>query len=338
MSNDQELHVVIGATGGTGSAIVRQLATQGKRVRAVNRTKRAARLDGVEVVAADATNAQQMRLACQDAAVVYNCVNPPFTQWAELFPRVMAGVIEGAAAAGATLVYADNTWMYSNARQPITEHTPLDPQGPKGELRVRLTEMLLDAHQSGKVRATIGRAPELYGPLVQSLLAANLFRAALTKKTARWPGRLDTPLSILFIDDFACGLIVLGQHPAAGDIWHISPAEPITGREFTRMLFEEVGQPPKVGVVSRRMVQMLGLFWPVAREGAELMYQFEAPYIVDGSKFQQAFGTYTPTRHRDDIQSTLEWYRHKLSLEQTERKNAWWREVLRYGETSQIRR
>lgn len=33
-----ELHVVIGASGGTGSAIVRELVAQGKRVRGVNRS------------------------------------------------------------------------------------------------------------------------------------------------------------------------------------------------------------------------------------------------------------------------------------------------------------
>ena len=35
---------------------------------------------GVEAVAADATDAAQMRQACAGAAVVYNCVNPPFAR------------------------------------------------------------------------------------------------------------------------------------------------------------------------------------------------------------------------------------------------------------------
>ncbi|MEP0920137.1 NAD(P)H-binding protein [Leptolyngbya sp. DQ-M1] len=80
-----ELHVVIGASGGTGSAIVRELVAQGKRVRGVNRSGHANFPLNIELLEADATNQAQMREVCQGATVVYNCVNPPFTQWRELF-------------------------------------------------------------------------------------------------------------------------------------------------------------------------------------------------------------------------------------------------------------
>jgi uncharacterized protein YbjT (DUF2867 family) len=38
MSDADKLHVVVGASGGTGSALVRALLTRGRRVRAVNRS------------------------------------------------------------------------------------------------------------------------------------------------------------------------------------------------------------------------------------------------------------------------------------------------------------
>ena len=77
-SHEDGLHVVVGASGGTGSAVVRELHAAGRRVRAINRSGRTAAPPGVEAVAADATDAAQMRRACAGAAVVYNCVNPPF--------------------------------------------------------------------------------------------------------------------------------------------------------------------------------------------------------------------------------------------------------------------
>lgn len=80
MTEADELHVVIGASGGTGSAIVRELVARGKRVRGVNRSGHANVPSVIEMVRADATNPDNIREVCQGATVVYNCVNPPFAQ------------------------------------------------------------------------------------------------------------------------------------------------------------------------------------------------------------------------------------------------------------------
>ncbi|QDO89984.1 hypothetical protein FNH13_18025 [Ornithinimicrobium ciconiae] len=65
MNEDQELHVVIGASGGTGSALVRELCKRGRRVRAVNRSGQVDVPPGVDVVAADARDADRMREVCR---------------------------------------------------------------------------------------------------------------------------------------------------------------------------------------------------------------------------------------------------------------------------------
>ena len=66
-NSPSQLNVVLGATGGVGQAIVRLLARQGARVRAVNRSGRAEGSDAVEVVAADLTNRESTLAACQGA-------------------------------------------------------------------------------------------------------------------------------------------------------------------------------------------------------------------------------------------------------------------------------
>ncbi len=48
MSDADGLHVVIGASGGTGGALVRELVRRGRRVRAVNRSGRMTLPPGVE--------------------------------------------------------------------------------------------------------------------------------------------------------------------------------------------------------------------------------------------------------------------------------------------------
>jgi len=156
LTETNELHVVVGASGATGRVIVRELATKGKRVRAVNRSDRADVPEGVEVLAGDATDPASMREACRGAAVVYHCAMPPFAKWVELFPPMMEGVIEGAASADAKLVFADDTWMYGKVEGPMTEDLPYRPVSGKGVLRAWLAEMLMHAHDRGRVLATIG--------------------------------------------------------------------------------------------------------------------------------------------------------------------------------------
>jgi nucleoside-diphosphate-sugar epimerase len=313
MSETNELHVIIGASGATGRLVVRELLARGKRVRAVNRSGRAEIPVGVEVLAGDATDPGRMREVCRGATVVYHCAMPPFRRWVAMFPPMTEGIIEGAAAAGARLVFADDTWMYGKANAPMTEDLPPRPVSGKGILRAWLAEMLLRAHESGKVPTTIGRAAELYGPSVQSLLARNVFVPALQGKKARWIGDPDVPLTPTYIEDFARGLVVLAEHEEAlGEVWHVPTCEPTTGREFVRTIFEEAGHPPKIGALGGRAVRALGLVWPLAREGAEIVYQFEQPFVLDDGKFVRAFGG-AATPYREGIRRTVEWYHRDLA-------------------------
>ena len=56
------------------------------------------------------------------------------------------------------------------------------------------------------------------------------------------------------------------------------------------------------------MVAAMRLVSPVAREGAELLYQFEQPFLVDDSAFRASFAT-RATDWDDGIAATLAWYR-----------------------------
>jgi hypothetical protein len=55
---------------------------------------------------------------------------------------------------------------------------------------------------------------------------------------------------------------------------------------------------------------LLGLFNPTLRELMELAYAFEAPYVVDHSRFAAALGA-SPTPHAQAIAETLAWYRRQ---------------------------
>jgi len=89
MSNSGELHVVFGS-GPIGSAVMSELLTRGHKVRIVNRHTKINVPEGVALVQGDATDPAFTRDACKDATFVYDCTNPPYTQWPELFPPLQA--------------------------------------------------------------------------------------------------------------------------------------------------------------------------------------------------------------------------------------------------------
>jgi len=86
MDAADQLHVVLGATGGAGGALVSELAGGGRRVRAVSRKPAADLPEGVEQLATDAADPAQTRTACQGATAVHHCVQPPCQRWAAQFP------------------------------------------------------------------------------------------------------------------------------------------------------------------------------------------------------------------------------------------------------------
>jgi nucleoside-diphosphate-sugar epimerase len=313
MNGADQLHVVLGATGGAGGALVSELAGGGQRVRAVSRKPAPALPEGVEQLAADAADPAQTRTACAGATVVYHCVQPPYERWAAEFPPLTQSIADAAAAAGARLVYADNLYAYGPVHGPLTEDLPAQPTTSKGRIRALMAERLLAAHRSGTLQVAIARSSDYYGPGgANSAVGDILFGAAAKGNRARWLGRLDLPHSLNYLPDVARALAILGARPQAlGEVWHLPAAEPVTGRGFVELIAAPLGGPVKVTATSRLALRLAGLFDPRARESAEMLYQWERPFVLDASKFQRAFGPFEPTPHPQAVATTVAWFQQR---------------------------
>lgn len=297
------MHVILGAGGIIAQELSKRLLEMGQLVRLVSRRGQAQ--PGVDVRAADLTDAGQTRAAVQGASTVYLVAGLPYRTavWERDWPRVMRHTIDACQAAGARLVFFDNVYAYGRVAGAMTEATPFNPCSRKGEVRARIATMLLDAIKGGNLTALIARAPDFYGPgcrnSVYMLLVADKLAAG---GTARWPGRDDVPHSLIFTPDAGRAVALLDTAGNAwNQTWHLPVAAPaLTGREFIACAAEIFGVPAKHGVLGRGLFRLAGWFNRDARESLELFYQCEESYVFDAEKFNRAFA-FTPTGYAEGL-------------------------------------
>jgi len=303
-------HVVFG-TGSVGLALIDQLAAAGEEVIAVNRSGNAEVPSRVRVVAGDAANAAFAADVTKGAAVVYQCLNPPYTQWPELFPPMQAAVLAAATAADAKLVSFENLYMYGPTDgEPLSEELPYAADTRKGSVRGKMADDLLAAHEAGTVRIAIGRASDYFGPRGRvSAMGERVFYPVLADKKAQVMGNPDLPHTYSYVPDIAAGLATLGvRDEAEGRAWHLPNPQTLTTREFVARIGDAVGTRGAVSAMPKAMLNVVGLFNGNVRELKEMLYEFEEPFIVDSSDFEATFDQHA-TDLDEAIAATVAWYR-----------------------------
>lgn len=304
------LHVVFGASGPVGTELIRLLAAGGTEVRAVCRSGRASVPKGVEVVAGDVRDADQARRLCAGAAVVYCCIGMPYPEWQTSFPPAVEALIVGAAYGKARLVFVDNLYGYGPVDGLLTEDLPGTDYGVKPALRAWLAERILKAHRQGRVRATIARASDFYGPgVTNAALGERVFPALLQGRRAQVLGDPDQPHTYTYVPDVARALVTLADSEKAwGQVWHVPSAPTVSTRELLEIAARLAGQPLRLAALSGWLLKLLGLVNPVVRELGELQYQWTRPFAVDHTKFSEAFWD-DATPLEQGLEATLAWYR-----------------------------
>ncbi|GCE25072.1 membrane protein [Dictyobacter alpinus] len=319
---NNSLHVIFG-TGPVGRAVMQELLVKGKRIRMVNHSGKADIPVGVEILGGDASDAYVAIELSRGAEVIYNCTNVNYTKWPELFPPLQQGIMAGARATGARLVAMENVYMYGpTGGKPLTEDLPYVATTRKGRTRARMSEELLAAHKRGDIRVAIGRAADFFGPnVLESALGERVFGPILMGKAAQVVGNPDLLHSYTYALDIGKALVILGERDEAlGQAWHIPSPPAGTTRAIIELIARESGQQARIQALPSLLLQMLGLFNPTMREVSEMRYQFDEPFILDASRFEQTFGMHA-TPLPQAIQATLKWFRHRVekTLEQPEK-------------------
>ena len=307
-----DLHVIFGS-GPLGLAVMRELVARGKRVRMINRTGNAEVPEGVELMVGDAFQPEFTRKACQNAGVIYQCAQPARGIWLDRFETLNAAILDGAAAKGARFIYGDDLLVYGMVEGIVHEGLANKPASRKGQVRARVAEAVLTAHRSGRVRAAIGRASDFFGPYVlDAILGERYFASLIRGKTVSILGNAEIPHSFTFIEDFGKALVELGESDdALGQTWHVPNLPALPQRQLLELFSEEAGVQPKFRSASRRGLGFQAIFSKEDRDKSEVFYQFEKPFIVDSSKFENTFHV-RPTPLPEAVHKTVQWFREYL--------------------------
>ena len=290
--SENRLQVVFGS-GQVGRALAAHLAGLGLPVRVVSRHRAAGLPEVVDWCGADATNLEAAFEAANGAAVIYQCLNAPYTKWAELFPPLQRGVLAAAERNGALLVTLENLYAYGPTDGvPMTEDLPLAATTAKGRTRATMTQELLAARDAGRVHIAIGRASDFFGVgVTESTLGERIFANALAGRRADFIGNPDLPHTYSYVPDIAAGLATLGTDERAIDeVWHLPGPETATTRQILDLVAHEVGHPVGIRSVSKLAVRALGLVNPMMRALVEMSYEFDEPFVLDTTKYETTFG------------------------------------------------
>ncbi len=304
------IHTIFGAGGAVSDQLLPVLLNNKEKVRLVSRTVK--QIDGVESVAADATNYQQTLQAIKGSSVVYLLIGLPYDirVWRTQWPVIMTNVINACKETGAKLIFFDNVYMYGKVNGWMTEETPFNPCSKKGEVRAGIAGQLLQETRAGNLQAMIARSADFYGPVGFKTSVPNLLviQNLLKGKKSQWLGSADQPHSITYVPDAAKALYLLANKPEAfGETWHLPTAsELITGRRFVQQAAAFMQKPDGVTVIPNWMLSLAALFNVTMKELKEMNYQNEYPYLFSSEKFNKAFG-FTPTSYEEGIKETVAW-------------------------------
>jgi nucleoside-diphosphate-sugar epimerase len=304
-------HILLGANGTIGTALIPILQKNGESMRLVSRQPM--QVPGAETFVADVLNRDKLFEAVRGADIVYLLIGIQYDAkiWERDWPVIMRNVIDACKATGAKLVFFDNAYMYGRVHGYISESTPYKPVSRKGRVRAAIATMLQDEMKAGTIKALIARAVDFYGPAVTDKSAAGtlVFSNMKKKKKAQWFINAELPRSYNYVPDAAEALYKLAMTESAyGQVWHLPAVKPpLTGKEFIEIAATYMGASNKYRVLPKFGLKILGLFVPILREMYEMHYQDEFPFLFDSSKIEHEFRM-EPTAYEEAIRKTAEWY------------------------------
>jgi len=316
MSSKSRTVLVLGATGGIGGEVARQLRDAGWQVRALKRGAAATpeQCDGISWLGGDAMNRQDVLSAAQGCAVIVHAVNPPgYRRWAELVLPMLDNSIAAAQAQGATIVLPGTVYNYGPDAFPVvTEDSPQRPLTHKGAIRVELERRLRNASRSG-ARVLVVRAGDFFGPRAgNSWFSQGLVKPGQAVRKISNPGQRGVGHQWAYLPDVARTMVELLQRREtleAFACFHMAGHWDADGTQMSqaiqRAVLRHTGDKPRIAALPWWLLSLASPFVATLREMREMRYLWRQPVRMDNARLLRVLGQEPHTPLDQALEATL---------------------------------
>ncbi len=308
--------LVLGATGGIGGEVARQLKAAGWEVCALTRDVDKARSQqpGFVWLKGDALKREEVIAAARGCAVIVHAVNPPgYRNWAEQVLPMIDNSIAAAIVEGATVVLPGTVYNFGPDAFPVLrEDSPQHPQTRKGAIRVQLEQRLLHASRQG-ARVLIVRAGDFFGAqAANSWFSQGLVKPGKPVSTVSYPGARGVAHQWAYLPDVARTMVALLERRASLDAFacfhmagHIDRDGMQMVQAIQRVVLRRTGQQPSVGSFPWWLLKLAAPFVVTFRELQEMRYLWQTPLCMDNQRLVEVLGSepHTPLEHA--VEATL---------------------------------
>ncbi|MDN2716004.1 NAD-dependent epimerase/dehydratase family protein [Janthinobacterium sp. SUN120] len=316
MENTKNTALVLGATGGIGGEMVRQLLAAGWQVRALTRGETPSpRGDHVEWLRGDALSRADVLAAAKGCAVIVHAVNPPgYRHWGQLVLPMLDNTIAAAIAENATIVLPGTVYNFGpNAFPVLTEDAPQRPLTRKGAIRVELEARLERAATQG-ARVLIVRAGDFFGPRAgNNWFSQGLVKPGQSVRSILYPGAPGVGHQWSYLPDVARTMVRLLAMRAtlpAFARFHMAGHWDHDGRQMTgaiaRVVEQATGAPPFIRRFPWWLVALASPFVATLREMREMRYLWQTPLSMDNARLLAVLGQEAHTPLDEAVRATLE--------------------------------
>lgn len=301
---------ILGANGRLSRTVAKAFLAAGWHVKAISRSGAPMiELAGAEFVAADALDQGATIKACEGTHVVFNGLNPIYTEWDAKAMPMARNALAAAKASKATMLFPGNVYGFG-AGMPLDlkESTPEVPTTSKGKIRIEMEALFRTAAERDGVQIIILRAGDFFGGTEPGTWLDLGMATKLAKGVFTHPGNPDRMHAFAYLPDLADAFVLAAQQrdrlPRFETI-HFE-GHNVTTRDLQRATEQALGHPLKSATMPWTFIRLAGLIWPMGREIARMAYLWDVPHRLKSEKFHQLLGDTPHTPLTEAMKKALE--------------------------------
>ncbi|SHH12006.1 SDR family NAD(P)-dependent oxidoreductase [Virgibacillus chiguensis] len=304
--------LVLGASGGMGYALVRELIQRDFSVTVFARSKEKlnklfSRYSEVTIVHGDAFNQKLLAQISENQDIIFHAINLPYGDWQDKLLPLTENILQATKKNNAKLAIVDNIYAYGKHMEAIKETAIKHPHTKKGKLRLQVEKQIMKSN----VPYVLAHFPDFFGPYAENTQLNFTLQSVAANKRAWFIGSHHIEREHLFTFDGAKALVNLSlQDKSYGEHWNIPAARPIEGVELIKLIRDLTGYEKNVGTVTTNMLRLLGIFNQHMREFVEMQYLNQHPVILIGEKYEERIGALPRTPYKKALELTLNAYQN----------------------------